>query len=116
MRVDGAPEGVWPKGQVNGGRPSLARMEELLPCTLAEVPDGLFCNAVLEVGVDPTEGEPLPLGTAAVLEGGVCKSSVVAIVVEDADAMLFVKVLKGLFGSHCLLRDKLGHKVDVLQS
>jgi hypothetical protein len=86
----------------------------MLPCTLVEVSDGLFCNSVLEVGIDPTEGELLPLGTAAVLEGAVCKSSVVAIVVEDADAVLFGKVLKGLFGFHFLFGGKLGHKVDVL--
>jgi hypothetical protein len=44
-------------------------MEELLPCTLSEIPDGFLGNAILEVGVDPTEGELLPFGTAAVLEG-----------------------------------------------
>jgi hypothetical protein len=76
-------------------------MEELLPCVLLEVPDGHFCNAILEVGVDPTEGELLPFGTAAVLEGVVCKSSLVAIVVEDVDAVLIGKVLKGLLGFHC---------------
>ncbi len=66
----------------------MVRMEELLPCTLREVPDGLFCNAVLKMGVDPTEGETLPLCTAAVLEGIVCKLSIVAVVVEDAEACL----------------------------
>ncbi len=76
-------------------------MEELLLCTLLKVPDGLFCNAILEVGVDTTEGELLPLCTAAVLEGVVCKSSVVALVVEDVDATLLGKVFEGLFGFHC---------------
>ncbi len=98
MKVNGTPECIWPEGQVDGGRPSLARMEELLPCTLSEIPDGLFCNAILEVGIDPTEGEMLPLCTATVLEGVVCKSSIVAMVVEDADAVLLGKVLEGLFG------------------
>ncbi len=73
-------------------------MEELLSCTLPKVPDGYLCYAILKVGVDPTEGELLPLGTAAVLEGVVCKLSIVAMVVEDADAVLLGKVLKGLFG------------------
>jgi hypothetical protein len=68
MKVDGVPEGVWSKGQVEGSRPSLPRIEELLPCTLAEVLDGFFRDAILEVGVDPTKGKTLPLGTAAVLE------------------------------------------------
>ncbi len=78
----------------------LVHMEELLPCT---------------VGIDPIEGETLPLCTAAVFEGIVCKLLVVAIVVEDADAALFSKVLEGLFGFNCLFGGKLGHKMDVLQ-
>ncbi len=80
----------------------MARMEELLPCTHSEVPDGLFPDAVLEIGVDPTEGETLPFCTAAVLEGVVGKSSIVAVVVEDTDAMLLGKVLEGSFGFNCL--------------
>jgi hypothetical protein len=87
---------------VDGSRPALACMEELLPCTLLEVPDGLFRDAVFEMGVDSTEGETLPLCTAAVLEGIVCKLSIVAVVVEDTDAVLLGKVLKGLFGFNCL--------------
>jgi hypothetical protein len=75
MKVDSTPKCIRPEGQVNGGRPALARMEELLPCTLAEIPDGFLGNAILKVGVDPTEGELLPIGTATVLEGIVCKSS-----------------------------------------
>jgi hypothetical protein len=86
--VNGTPECIWPEGQVDGGRPALVCMEELLSCTLPKVIDGFLCNAILEVGIDPTEGESLPLGTTAVLEGIVCKSSIVAMVVEDADAVL----------------------------
>jgi hypothetical protein len=88
VKVSSTPECIWPECQVDGGRPALACVEELLPCTLSEVPDGLFCDAVLELGIDSTEGETLPLCTAAVLEGIVCKLSVVAVVVEDTDAVL----------------------------
>ncbi len=109
MEVNGAPESIWPKGQVDGGRQLLARMEELLQCTLSKVPDGFLCNAILEVGIDPIEGESLPLCTAAVLEGVVCKLLVVAVVVEDADAVLLGKVFKGLLGFHCFFRGELGH-------
>ena len=113
--VNGTPECIWPEGQVDGGRPSLARMEELLPCTLSEIPDGLFCNAILEVGIDPTEGGSLTLCTPAVFEGVVCKLSVVAVVMRDVDAALFEKVFEGLFCFHCLFRGELGHQVDVFQ-
>jgi hypothetical protein len=86
---------------VDGGRPALAHVEELLLCTLSEVPDGLFCNDILEMSIDSTEGETLPLCTAAALEGVVCKLSIVAVVVEDMDTMLLGKVLEGLLGFHC---------------
>jgi hypothetical protein len=90
-------------------------MEELLPRTLPEISDGFLCNAILEVGIDPTEGESLSFCNAAVLEGIVCKSSVVAVVVEDADAVLLGKVFKGLLGFHGFLGGKLGHQMDVLE-
>ncbi len=54
---------------MDGGRPSLTRMEELFWGTLSKVPDGFLCNAILEVGIDPTEDESLPLCTAAIFEG-----------------------------------------------
>ncbi len=101
MKVSGTPECIWPEGQVDGGRPALACVEELLPCTLLEVPDGLFWDAVLEMSIDSTEGETLPFCTAAVFVGVVCKSSIVSVVVEDMDAVLLGKVLEGLLGFHC---------------
>ncbi len=52
--------------------------------------------------IDSTEGETLPLCTATVLEGVVCKLSIVTVVVEDMDAVLLGKVLKDLFGFNCL--------------
>jgi hypothetical protein len=115
VEVDSTPECVRSEGQVDGGRPALARMEELLPRTLPEISDGFLCNAILEVGIDPTEGESMFFGAAAVLEGVVCKSSVVAVVVEDADAMLFGEVLEGLLGIHGFLGGKFGHQMDVLE-
>jgi hypothetical protein len=90
-------------------------MEELLPCTLVEIPDGFFCDAVLKVGIDPTKGEPLPLGTAAVLEDVVCKLSIVAVVVEDADVVLLGRVLKCSFGFHHFFGGELDHEIDVLE-
>jgi hypothetical protein len=100
---------------VDGGRPALAHMQELLPRILPEISDGFLCNAILEVGIDPTEGELLSFCTAAVLEGIVCESSVVAVVVEDADAMLLGEVFKGLLGFHGFLGGKLGHQMNVLE-
>ncbi len=115
MEVDGTPEYIRPEGQVDGSRPALARMQKLLPRTLPEISDGFLCNAILEVGIDPTEGELLSFCTAAVLEGVVWKSSVVTVVVEDADALLLGKVLEGLLGIHGFLGGKFGHQMNVLE-
>ncbi len=115
MEVDRTPECIRPEGQVDGGRPALACIEELLLCTLPKVSDGFLCNAILEVGIDPTRGEMLSFGAAAFLEGVVSKLSIVAVVVEDADAMLHGKVLKGLLSFHGLLGGELGHQMDVLE-
>ncbi len=115
MEVDSTPECIRPEGPVDGGRPALARMEELLPHTLLEISDGFLCNAILEVCINPTEGESLSFGAAAVLEGVVCKTSIVAVVVEDADTVLFGEVLKGLLGIHGFLGGELCHQMDVLE-
>ncbi len=100
--MNNTPKCIWPEGQVDGGRPALTHMEELRLCTLSAVPVGLLRDAVLEMGVDSTEDETLPLCTAAVLEGIVCTLSIVTVVVEDTDAVLLGKVLEGLFGFNCL--------------
>jgi hypothetical protein len=115
VEVDSIPECIRPEGQVDGGRPALACMQELLPCTLPEISDGFCCNAILEVGIDPTEGDLMSFCTAAVLEGVVCKSSIVAVVMEDADAVLLGEVLKGLLGIHGFLGGEVGHQMDVLE-
>jgi hypothetical protein len=77
--------------------------------------DGLLRNAILEVGIDPAKGKMLSLGAATVLESGVRELSIVAIVVEDADAMLLSKVLKRALSFDCFFRGELGHEMDVLE-
>ena len=99
MKVDSTPKCIWPEGQVDGGRPALVCMEELLLHTFQEISNGFLRNAILEVGIDPTEGELLSLSTAAVLEGVVCKSSVVAVVVEDATPCCLAKCSKAHLAS-----------------
>ncbi len=46
-------------GQVDGCWPSMLRMEQLFPRALAEVPNGLFSDPILEMGIDAAEGELL---------------------------------------------------------
>ncbi len=56
-------------------------MEQLLPCAFQEVSDGLLGNAILEVGIYPTEGELLPCLMACLSEGIVVKMSIVTMIV-----------------------------------
>jgi hypothetical protein len=56
-------------------------MEQLLLCAYQEVPDGSLGDAILEVGIYPTEGELLPCFVACLSEGIVMEASIVAMVV-----------------------------------
>ncbi len=56
-------------------------MEQLLPCAFQEVSNFLLGNAVLEVGIYPTEGELLPCLMACLLEGIVVKAFIVTMIV-----------------------------------
>jgi hypothetical protein len=56
-------------------------MEQLLPCAFQEVLDGLLGNAVLEVGIYPTEGELLSCFVACLSEGVVVEAFIVAVIV-----------------------------------
>ncbi len=56
-------------------------------------------NAILKVGIDPTEGELLPCIVACLLEGVVVKTFIVAVVMEDLDSMLCSVLLEGKLGS-----------------
>jgi hypothetical protein len=69
-------------------------MEQLLASALGEVADGALGDAILEVGIDATEGELLSCVVAGLLEGVVVEAPVVAVVVLDPHACLAVKVLK----------------------
>ncbi len=84
-------------------QPAGARMEQLLPCASREVPDGLLGNAILKVGIDPTEGELLPCVVACLLEGIDMEASVVAVIMEDLDSMFRSVLLKGKLGGECFV-------------
>ncbi len=81
MKVSCILQGIWPQCKVDCFRPAGARMEQFLPCAFQEVSDGLLGNAILKVGIDPTEGELLPCFMACLLEGNVVEASVVAMIV-----------------------------------
>ena len=55
-------------------------------------------NAILEVGVHATEGELLVCIVAGLFECVVGKSTIVAVVMQDSDAMLSSEGLEGTLG------------------
>ncbi len=98
MKVGDIPQGIWPQSKVDCLQPAGVRMEQLLPCAFSEVMDGLLGNAILKVGINPTEGELLPCVVACLSEGVVVETSVVAVVMEDLDSMLCSVLLEGKLG------------------
>jgi hypothetical protein len=80
-----------------------ARVKQLFPCAFQEVPDGLLGNAILKVGIEPTEGESLPCILACLSEGIVVEVSIVAVIMKDLDSMFCCVLLKGNLGSKCFV-------------
>ena len=78
-------------------------MEQLLPCTLAKVPNGLLSNPILEMGVYAAESEPLIRVRTCSLEVVVGKSIIVTMIMQYLDAVLIGEVLEGLLGIDGLL-------------
>jgi hypothetical protein len=79
------------------------RVEQLLPCAFQEVPDDLLDNAILKVGINPTEGELLPCVVACLSEGIVMEVSIAAVIMEDFDSMFCSVLFKGKHDSECFV-------------
>jgi hypothetical protein len=87
-------------------------MEQLLSCTFQEVPDGLIGNAILKVGIDPTEGELLPCVVVRLPKGVVMEASAHTVIIEDLDSMFCSVLLKGELGGECFVRLVVELEVD----
>jgi hypothetical protein len=91
-------------------------MEELLSSALQGVANGLFHDAILEVGVYPTEGEFLALSLAGLAEHAVCKAAIVAVIVLDSYAVFGGELLECSFCVDGLGREAITrHQVDELE-
>ncbi len=69
-------------------------MQELLLGALQKVPDGTLGNSILEMRIDPAEGELLLALLTCLLECIVRKLTIVAMVVFDGYAVLGGKLLE----------------------
>ncbi len=96
----------WPAG---------THLEQLLPCAFQEVPDGLLGNALLKVGIDPTEGELLPCVLARLLEGVGMEASIVAVIMKDLDSMFYSLLFKCELGSKCFVGLVIKLEVDKVE-
>jgi hypothetical protein len=73
---------------VDGRWPSMMCVEQLFPRTLAEVPNDLLSDPILEMGVDAAEGKPLICARTCSFEVVVDKSTIVAMIMQYFDAVL----------------------------
>jgi hypothetical protein len=117
VEVSGVAESIRPEGRADGLGPSLARVEELLPCALREVSDSSLGDPILEMGVDTAEGKFLLLLLAILAKKGVREAPIVAMVVINANAMLGGEAFKGAFRQDGFPRGKIaGHEIDELEA
>ena len=79
--------------------PASACVEQLLACALRKIVDGALDDAILEVGIDASEGELLLASWQACLKAlFFLEVPVVAVVVEDLHVVFSGKCLEGTFG------------------
>jgi hypothetical protein len=82
-------------------------MEQLLAGALPQVANCVLGNFILEMGIHATDGKLLVAGLACLPEGVVGRSSIITVIVLDADVVLGGKLLKCLLGKE----DGLGSRV-----
>ncbi len=111
MKVRRVSQGVRPKGQMKGSRPSVPCVEQLLSCALTEVANGLFGYSILKMSIDAIEGKSLICTCTRVLEVIIGKSTIVAMVVKNLHAMLFSEVLEDSLGIDCLVQSEASHQI-----
>ena len=70
---------------------------------LGDVSNCSFSNAILEMGIDSTEGDPLSALLTVLQEQVVSKMTIVTMIMLDANAVLPGKSLKGTLGLNGLL-------------
>ena len=101
---------------MDGSWPSLSGVEQLFSSALGEVADGLLGNPILKMGDDAAEGESLTGLFACRLKIVVSKAAVIAVVMFDANAVLFGESFEGMFCGDGFLGGQCRHEMDVLEA
>ena len=94
------------------GWPALVRMQELLLDALGEVSNCTLGNPILEMGVDPTKGESLAALLTCLSKSIVRKTTIIAMIMFDCNAMFSSELLKRLFCFYCFVALQLLHELD----
>jgi hypothetical protein len=94
---------------VDGGRPTLLGVQQLLSSTLGKIPNRLFGDTVLEVRIHAAKSYSLLSLLACRLKVVVGKASIIAMVVQYSYAVLLGKALKRKFGGDGFLRRHFRH-------
>jgi hypothetical protein len=95
-------QGVRPKVGGDGGGPAMFGVHDHGSCSILEVADFPFSDAVLEMGVDAAEREGLTLLSTVRPEDVVGKAAVVTVVLVNGDVVPTSEQLEGVFGGKCL--------------
>ncbi len=94
---------------MHGCWPSSASMQQLLARALEKVADRAFGYPILEMGIDPAEGESLLCVLAGLHERAVLESAVVAVIVCDLYAVVGGELFEGAFGFDCFVGRRILH-------
>jgi hypothetical protein len=100
---------------MNGGRPTLLSVQQLLSGALGKIPNRLLGDTVLEMRIHAAKSDSLLSLLACRFKVVVSKAPIVAMVVQDSHAVLLGKAFKRKFGGDGFLRRHLRHQMNVLQ-
>jgi hypothetical protein len=94
------------------GWPALACVQELLLGALREVSNHTLDDSILEMGIDPAKGELLAALLTCLSKSIVHKTTIIAMVMFDYNAMFSSKLLKCLFHFYCYVARHVLHERD----
>ncbi len=94
------------------GWPALARVQELLSGALREVLNRTLGDPILKMGIDPAKGESRAALLTCLLKSIVRKTTIIAMVMFDCNAMFSSKLLKRPFRFYRFIARQVLHEMD----
>ena len=112
MEEGGIAKSVRPQGNMHRGWQTMSHVQQLFSGAFGKVLDRALGYPILEVGIDPAEGESLLFLLTRQLESIVCKPAVVAMVVLDDDTVFGGKAFECQFSSDRFIRGQILHEMN----